>query len=188
MARFDEFFRDEVDMHGKSRKNEAVSIRISGLSNNVHDFQFTVEPNELNLTEQFRENVSISAVLDKSPHQIYLKADIKTVGYFQCDRCLEEFREPVDVGCKICYVYNEKDGGAFPPDELQIISPDTVSLDLTEDIRQLITLSIPLKLLCSEDCKGLCPRCGANQNRVSCRCQNEEVDPRWQGLKNLLHK
>lgn len=175
-------------MHGKINKSGAVAIRISGLSNNIHDFEFIADPGEINLTEEFREKVSIGVEVDKSAHQIYVKADIRTAGVFQCDRCLEEFRQPFDLRYKMCYVYSETDGGKFPPEELQVIGPDTVSIDITDDIRQLIALSIPLKLLCSESCAGLCPQCGVNKNRSSCVCVESETDPRWQGLKDLLQK
>jgi uncharacterized protein len=175
-------------MKFKRTKDGGVVIRISGLSNSIHNYSLSVDPNVLGLAEQFRDKIEIDAELDKSTHQIFLKAKIDTAGLFQCDRCLEEFHKPISVLHKICYVYNEKDGGSFPPEELQVISPDTVSIDLTEDIRQAIAVSVPLKLLCSEECLGLCRHCGANLNNNKCGCEKDTTDPRWQGLRDLLHK
>ncbi|RKY75804.1 DUF177 domain-containing protein, partial [candidate division KSB1 bacterium] len=46
-------------------------------------------------------------------------------------------------------------------------------------------LEVPAKKLCMEDCKGLCPVCGKNLNTGSCSCVKDEIDPRWQGLRNI---
>jgi uncharacterized protein len=43
-----------------------------------------------------------------------------------------------------------------------------------------------MKTICSEDCKGICPSCGINRNDSSCSCKKEDIDPRWDGLKQLL--
>jgi len=71
-------------------------------------------------------------------------------------------------------------------EEVQYLSPDTNIIDLGEDVRQFLILSLPLKILCREDCAGLCPVCGANRNRSSCSCTTEEGDPRWAELKRFL--
>jgi hypothetical protein len=96
-------------MHGKINKNGAVAIRISGLSNNIHDFEFVTRPDELNLPDQFREKIVTKVEIEKSAHQIYLKAGINTTGFFQCDRCLEEFRHPFDLDTYV-YIYSERWG------------------------------------------------------------------------------
>jgi uncharacterized protein len=62
-----------------------------------------------------------------------------------------------------------------------------VAIDVAEEVRQVITISVPLKLLCKEECKGLCPRCGKNRNVELCDCRDDEVDSRWQGLAGLIN-
>ena len=57
--------------------------------------------------------------------------------------------------------------------------------DLSDIVRQAIILAVGMKPLCSEDCRGLCPDCGVNLNKQSCRCASEKIDPRWEGLKKL---
>jgi uncharacterized protein len=76
--------------------------------------------------------------------------------------------------------------GSAPSDDVQVIAPDTVHIDLAEDVRQMISISVPLKLLCKEDCKGLCPKCGTNLNLGQCACKNDDVDARWEGLRDQL--
>ena len=53
-------------------------------------------------------------------------------------------------------------------------------------IRDALTLELPLRVLCKEDCKGLCPKCGHNLNEGPCGCDLREEDPRWDALKSLL--
>lgn len=58
-------------------------------------------------------------------------------------------------------------------------------LDLEELILSDILLELPTKLLCKEDCKGLCPHCGCNLNHQSCDCNKAYHDPRWDVLNTL---
>lgn len=168
------------------KQSDEIKIRISSLSSGLHEYHFSVKPSDLGLGENFTQQVEIDAVLDKEPRQMYLKTDVRCSGLFQCDRCVEEFEQKVSNHVNMFYVYDEIETGKYPPDEVQVLSPDTVHLDLTDDIRQIVTLAVPLKLLCKDDCKGLCPRCGTNWNRATCTCQDEIKDSRWEGLKNLI--
>jgi uncharacterized protein len=59
-------------------------------------------------------------------------------------------------------------------------------LDLTEVVRQNLLLTLPMSALCSSQCRGLCPDCGANLNEGPCGCQREEADPRLAALRDLL--
>lgn len=58
-------------------------------------------------------------------------------------------------------------------------------LDLTEYFRQAFFMAQPLKLLCRDDCQGLCPVCGVNRNKEKCQCVQEEVNPRWAALAKI---
>ncbi len=61
-------------------------------------------------------------------------------------------------------------------------------LDLTEYLRQSFLMSQPFKVLCREDCRGLCPVCGVDQNYEECRCQEENIDPRLRVLEEYKNK
>jgi uncharacterized protein len=168
-------------------KGETFKIRISGLSNGLHDYHFSAVPSALMLEDNFTQPVEVDVVVDKTPRQVYLKSEIRASGSFTCDRCLENFERSVDTRCVMFYVFDEMERGKFPEDEVQVISPETVYVDISDDVRQMIVLSIPLKLLCKEECKGLCPHCGKNRNSEPCECRDEQVDPRWQGLAGLMN-
>ncbi len=65
---------------------------------------------------------------------------------------------------------------------------DGEELDITEDIRDMVILSLPMKPLCSDTCKGLCPKCGTNLNEEKCNCVLEEIDPRLEKLREFVPK
>jgi uncharacterized protein len=169
------------------RQGDVLKIRISGLSNGLHNYHFSSDPDEIGLAENFKDPIVVDAVLEKSQRQMLLRANVQTSGLFNCDRCIEEFHRPISSAYAMMYIYDERDRGKYPDDELQILDPSTVAIDLTEDVRQIVLLSVPMKLLCKEDCKGLCPQCGTNWNVSSCTCQGERMDQRWHGLEGLLN-
>ncbi len=154
------------------------------MSEGEHRFPFEAEPSEIGLSAEFDRKVIVEAVIEKRVHQVFLRAKARSGGTFECDRCLDSFSRELDASFSILYVTEahpeENDG-----QEIQQISPDTNYIDLDEDVRQYLMLAIPQKLLCSDDCRGLCPTCGVNWNRESCTCQNDETDPRWDTLKKF---
>jgi uncharacterized protein len=88
----------------------------------------------------------------------------------QCARCSEFFSTTVGVSDFL---------RAYPAPE------DTDSVDITEDLREEILLHVPGFPLCSEQCKGVCPRCGADLNKGSCGCKVEEGPGTWSVLDGL---
>ncbi len=162
-----------------------MKIQIGGLSEGIHRYRFKVAADELNLGEQFRADVDVEAALDKTPTQILLTSKIRTTANFQCDRCVAPFEEELSPSYKMLYVLEGSDTGHLGPSEFQVITPGHNVIDITEDVRQTILLSVPLKLLCNENCKGLCPSCGKNLNEGICTCSEPAVDSRWEKLRKL---
>jgi uncharacterized protein len=173
-------------MQQRKNTNEGIKIRISGLSNGIHEYHLSTEPSVLGLDEKFTHAVKIDARIDKTTRQIYLTTSVSTSGRFQCDRCLDEFTQPVSGAYAVCYVYSETDYRNTPDEEFMVITSDMVYIDLTENIRDTILLSVPLKLLCKESCGGLCSQCGINKNLATCECVQENHDPRRQELQDFV--
>jgi DUF177 domain-containing protein len=170
-----------------AKAGDALKIRISQLSNGLHEYHLKGNSAEIGLDSNFAPVVEVDAILDKTARQLYLRADVRTSGIFQCDRCLEEFSQPLASKYNMFYVFDETDSSRLPADEVQIIGVDTPSIDLSEDVRQVVVLSVPLKLLCKEECKGLCPRCGANRNTQPCDHREATESSQWRGLEGLLN-
>jgi glycerol-3-phosphate acyltransferase PlsX len=61
----------------------------------------------------------------------------------------------------------------------------TLLLDVDEIVKEQVLLAVPTRMLCREDCKGICPECGTDRNTGECDCVTNDIDPRWAALKNL---
>lgn len=116
---------------------------------------------------------------------LMMSGSISTCIHGICDRCAAPFdREvsfPLDGVVLVSEMANEEneDEWVFP------LEGD--SADLEDIVRTVFVLNLSSKLLCREDCKGLCSRCGKNLNEGPCNCQ-KEIDPRLAALKQLLEK
>ncbi len=112
---------------------------------------------------------------------ITLRGTIKSAMELHCHRCLERF--------ELCFStdFNEE----FPLNtkviegEIQEGIKDHI-IDIRNLVENTVLLSLPMKRLCDENCKGLCERCGANLNKEQCSCVTEKIDPRLAVLKQLL--
>jgi uncharacterized protein len=163
-------------------------INISNLSEGIHEHVFETEPSKIGLDERFRNMIKVKANLDKSVHQILLQAKMWAEGAFVCDRCLDNFIWKMDKKYSMVYIQGDRSMiESKKEDEFQILSADTNYIDLDDDVRQYILLAIPQKLLCREECLGICPTCGVNRNNESCTCEVHVTDSRWDALKKLSH-
>ncbi|CUS93497.1 uncharacterized protein JGI7_01834, partial [Candidatus Kryptonium thompsonii] len=128
-----------------------MKINISRLSDGEHFYTFIVKPSDLELEEKrFNKPVYVEAKLEKSKRQFYLKANVYTVGRFQCDRCVEDFDMVLENSYNMYYVYDEEESKKYEPEEVVVITPETNEIDISDDVRQMVLLSVPMKLLCYE--------------------------------------
>lgn len=162
-------------------------IPISQLANGNHQFYINIEPSEIDLALNYKRTIEIEVIVEKTSRQILLRVDINTIGQFSCDRCLDDFERSIPCSGNILYVYNELDAKTCIEDEVKVINTDTTYINLNDDIRDMLTLAVPLKLLCKEDCKGLCHQCGCSLNYETCSCDQSDYKPRWENLKRLLN-
>jgi uncharacterized protein len=109
-----------------------------------------------------------------------------------CDRCLETFHRDLESKFRVTLKRPSEridDGEVeLAEDELEVnfVRGEEVALD--EIIREQILLMLPMKSLCSEDCSGLCPTCGANLNQNPCQCSVEKGHPEFLKLKILKER
>ena len=69
--------------------------------------------------------------------------------------------------------------------DLGVIHLDGTLLDTDPILMEHLELNLPMTVLCQADCAGLCPHCGANRNDEPACCDKQDIDPRWQGLRDL---
>jgi uncharacterized protein len=130
------------------------------------------------------EPVKAEGMVRNTAGVLVMTGEITTCIHGTCDRCASAFdREiqlPIDV-VLVTEMANEEneDEWVFP------LEGD--SADLDDIVRTVFVLNLDSKLLCNEDCRGLCHRCGKNLNDGPCNCQ-KELDPRFAALKQLLEK
>jgi uncharacterized protein len=107
----------------------------------------------------------------------------------QCSRCLETFRMPVATDFDLRYVPRTENVGEgereVEEDDLTTAFYEGDAIDLGQLIMEQLHLAIPMKPLCSDTCKGLCPQCGTNLNTGSCDCSPAWEDPRLAALRAL---
>lgn len=165
------------------RVAQSLRIQTAGLSEGIHQFHFETTATELALGDGFSGQVSVDADLDKAGNQILLTARIKTVSSAVCDRCVTPFAAELSPSYQMYYVWKGQEAERFDPSEVQVIAPGRSVISLDDDVRQTILLSVPLKLLCREDCKGLCPQCGKNLNEGPCGCHEMQSDMQGDRLR-----
>ena len=119
----------------------------------------------------------------KVNENILLSGTIKYNYSEVCARCLTEFQNEVETKFEAVIMRSIEDNNES--DEIKLSIEDGC-VNLGETVKQLIYLSMPMKSLCKDDCKGICPTCGVNLNEEECKCQNIITDPRLDKLKTLL--
>ena len=150
------------------------------------DFSTSVDLSDLRFGNCYpvSEPVVAEGTVRNTAGVLVMTGSIKTVIHGICDRCAAAFDRDIDFPIDVVLVEelsNEEneDEWVFP------LEGD--SADLDDIVRTVFVLNLDSKLLCKEDCKGLCCRCGTNLNDGPCNCQ-KELDPRFAALKQLLEK
>lgn len=106
----------------------------------------------------------------------------------QCSRCLKDVLNKVSTNLK-CMLYREIPEEFEEDSVTEYIVLDANELDVEDIVFSQIITSIPIKVLCKEDCKGLCPQCGKDLNEGPCNCEKEDlIDPRFQKLQGLFNE
>ena len=136
------------------------------------------------VTHPVTEAVTAEGTVRNTAGVLMMRGEIRTTIHGTCDRCANDFDRdihfPIDV-VLVTEMANEEneDEWVFP------LEGD--SADLDDIVRTVFVLNLDSKLLCKEDCAGMCHRCGHNLNDGPCNCQ-KELDPRFAALKQLLEK
>ena len=127
--------------------------------------------------------VEVNGAIRNMAGALVLEGEAATVLELACDRCGKPFSQEQRVSLDTLLATELADEES----ESEIVLLEGEEADLDEVARTAFILGMDTKHLCSEDCKGLCARCGANLNEGSCHCKSE-VDPRLAGLAKLLER
>jgi uncharacterized protein len=168
-----------------------MKFDVQKLKDGIHTFETIASKDALNLedNEIFLNEIQVKSIIEKKDNNIFVHVWIKTLASYVCDRCLTNFEQVLKDEFTLLYKL-EQDLSKYhdydDEQEVRFIKPNLQEIDLTADVRESLLLAIPMRVVCSESCKGLCRNCGANLNEVICQCVQETLDPRWEPLRKLL--
>ena len=135
------------------------------------------------------EPLEVNATAELLEGQIRVTGELQTRIEMVCARCLEPVIEEVHRDFDLFYQPLLK---GTPNDEERLKDDDTEigffegeGLFLADVLKEQVLLSLPMKVICQSDCRGLCPHCGANLNQEQCRCERHTSDPRLAPLARL---
>src|SRR6185295_18933150 len=151
-------------------------------------------PAQFGASEDFRVVAPITLGFDifKDKLQFRLVGRVQTTLELPCGRCLEPFTTAVDQSFDLRYQPHAENTGEgereIEEDDLTTAFYENDEIDLGHLMQEQFLLSLPMKPLCRDDCKGLCVVCGTNLNTASCSCKREWEDPRLAALRELKTK
>jgi uncharacterized protein len=136
--------------------------------------------------------VRLAVDIFKDGTQFRLVGRIESRLTLACSRCLDPISLPVDLPFDLLYLPHEENVGE---EEVEVEDDDLTTayyrneeIDLGQLVLEQFYLAAPMKPLCRESCRGLCPDCGTNLNTATCSCVREWTDPRLDGLRALRDK
>ena len=169
-----------------------MRIELENLEGSKGDFAHVYQPEELNPVDERVSLTAPAAVNGKvrlSGNQVFVNGHIETRAQVECDRCLKPVELPVNADFTLEYIsdsdYESIETAELTEAEMSVSVFDGAAIDVDEIVKEQILLAVPTRMLCREDCKGICPECGADRNTGECNCVKNDIDPRWAALKNL---
>jgi uncharacterized protein len=155
-------------------------------------FARTFEPEEAGPAEEaYRIVAPVGLDFDvhKDKDRFRLEGTVRTELELPCSRCLDPFRMPVDAAFDLRYhpaaEMSAETEREVPDEDLETSYYRDDQIDLSELLREQFYLALPMKPLCQDACRGLCPQCGTNLNAGACDCAPGWDDPRLAALRKL---
>jgi uncharacterized protein len=155
--------------------------------------QRTYAPSAFDTTDEeygIVQPVTLAFDIYKKNREVTLVGRVSTVLELQCSRCVEPFTLPLDAAFDLFYLPHSENTGEgeveIEEDDLETAFYRDDVIDLGQLMKEQFYLALPMKPLCREDCRGLCPQCGANLNQSSCACVSTWADTRLDVLRSLV--
>lgn len=128
-------------------------------------------------------------LLNQSLGEIRIDGKLSVLVDGTCDRCLGAASFSIDKDFDLVYVPADQASEARAEElhgaAIEIGFYERDGLELNDVLREVVLLALPMRLVCSESCKGICPVCGQDRNVRVCECRTEAADERWNGLRAL---
>jgi uncharacterized protein len=168
-----------------------MRIRVESIPEEGRQIEETVDPSALQLDMpdyRLTKAIFFSGRAARSGENVTLKGTLTGSVDAQCGRCLNDFKLSIDLKVDTVFIPRI----ALEDGETEVVDVDASfsyydgdCIDLPRELRELIIVSLPIRPVCREDCRGLCSRCGVDLNQESCQCGDEtELSP-FSKLKEL---
>lgn len=158
-----------AQLFGKS--GISMPVLLTEQINDTRDYSNVVE---------FLQPVKIEGTLKNENEIFVFEAKCSTEIVLLCDRCLAPVRKELCFEIKERFAHTGRGN-----EETETFSGDQI--DLTDFVKRGMITALPMKILCSEDCKGLCSICGKDLNEGECGCDTTSIDPRFESLRALFN-
>ncbi len=169
-----------------------MRIELSNLDDDRGSLAHVYQAVELDLADErvkITQPISVDGRVKQSVSGVQIEGHLKTQIAVECDRCLKPVLFPVNTNFSIEYIseqdYKESAAAELTEKEMSLSVFDGETIDVDDIVREQIMLAVPARLLCGNDCKGICPTCGVDLNVHVCECSTSEIDPRWEALRKL---
>jgi len=171
----------------------AMRIELTNLEDGGGKFAHVYHPEELDLLDErvwLAGPASVNGVVRRIGGKVVVIGRAEAPARVECDRCLKPVEFPVSTDFSVDYItgrdYESTNVVELTEDEMSLSVFDGDAIDVDDIVREQVLLAVPARALCHQDCKGICPTCGADRNAGSCDCETSEIDPRWAALKKLV--
>ena len=172
-----------------------MRIELANLEDSGGKVAHVYQPGELDLLDELvhlNGPASVTGKVRRSGKQVFVKGHIDSQARVECDRCLKPVELSLNTDFELEYVtdedYKSSSVAELTEDAMSLSVFDGEAIDLDEIVREQVLLLVPARTLCGQDCKGICPTCGADRNDGDCGCEKIELDPRWAALKKLADR
>ena len=173
-----------------------MKIRIDTIQETEREASFVEEVTEINtaLAEtgvvdyQFVRAVPVDVSFYRLGTDLFFRGEFAGAVAGTCARCLETYpftvREPFTFVLKP-QPQTATEGRELAAEDVSLSFYSGDEVDLAPLVGEAMILALPTRPLCKDDCRGLCPQCGANRNLGACACRDQWTDPRLEALRSL---
>src|SRR5262245_33631675 len=172
-----------------------MQIALDDIKATPKDLAYTEEVDELNArlgrgTRDYRVEPGLGVNLEhyRSGLDVFFQGVLHGQVHGSCARCAEDYTFPLDSDFRAVLTPRAAAVGdaALGADDMALSTYEGEEIDVTPLVYEQAILALPTRPLCAENCRGLCPRCGANLNQAACGCPAATPDPRLAVLHSLV--
>ncbi len=155
-----------------------MKIKIASLSDGETRWKEEISPESVDLdTSAYRRPLKVDLIALKRPGKIQIEVGVEAEQTTICDRCCEDMVLTTRDQCSVYFserelIHPEEEEG----DDFRSFIMGQEELDVTAEVRDAVMLSAPFQSFCSDDCKGICDKCGTNLNQKNCECIAEVIE------------